>query len=422
MDLLRKIALVVLGISSLVFIALFGRLPAFRKTPIGFLNRAFCIYIPRGLANVDILLCGGRLSSCWNETGRYVLYENHPLILIFFISLQVGGEWVFVPSAWPRVSAIHHFCILAVILLPYLFLYASVVTKSFVTHENHAEELRRYPFDRILFHPGKNCSTCHFLKPARSKHCSICKTCVSRHDHHCIWLMNCVGLHNYRYFLGLLLSVSILLIYGSYLGYSLLKQTLHEISTAGLRSSMHWHSIEGWKLWFNVWAVTIATDIRIGAVYLLALMTAPLALGFLIYHIYLIWAGTTTNESAKWSDWKDDVADGYVYKSTKASIYGGSTFPDSLRDCHPTWPARSDQILILTDGKAPPQGFKLSSILNEIVYPEDGTDAPADPRWVQLRSLREVENIYDLGFWNNLRDALDFPIGNHTAHQTLKTC
>lgn len=100
---LRTAALSVLGISSLVFIALFGRLPIFRyaidvffvlllqcidaklesrRTPIGFLHRLLWIHIPHGFARLDSILLGGRLVPCCKSFGRYIAYDNHPLVLV----------------------------------------------------------------------------------------------------------------------------------------------------------------------------------------------------------------------------------------------------------------------------------------------------------------------------------------------------
>jgi palmitoyltransferase len=102
MGLLSQVALTVLGITFLTFTALFGRLPVFRwvgyllffvefetvlmgsnrRTPIGFLHRAMWIYIPNGLVRLDSLLLGGRALYCWNRSGRYLMHENHPLVLV----------------------------------------------------------------------------------------------------------------------------------------------------------------------------------------------------------------------------------------------------------------------------------------------------------------------------------------------------
>ncbi|OJJ45482.1 hypothetical protein ASPZODRAFT_153132 [Penicilliopsis zonata CBS 506.65] len=420
MGFLRNIGLAILAISGLIFVALFGRLPVFRKTPIGFAHRTIWIYIPNGIASLDRHLFGGRFFQIWNRLGSYILHDNHPLILIFFVSLLLGGEYLFIPTAWSRISTVHRFLIPVAVLPPYLLLYACVVTKSFITPENHARELHRYPYDRLLFHAGHDCSTCRFPKPARSKHCSICKACVSRHDHHCVWLMNCVGLHNYQYFLSLLVSVSALLIYGSYLGHELLIQTLDELDPSRLRSITQWSSIDNWMTFFNIWALAIAADIRIGFVYLLAVMCIPLALAFLAYHTYLVWAGMTTNESAKWDDLKDDIADGCVFRSTKKEIYGDSPVPAGLRDDHPTWPMTSDQIILVTDGQPPADGFMLSSRSNYIVQ-QEGQRGPIDPRWRCVRSLREVDNIYDLGFWDNLREALRLRFNSRKSAVSLFT-
>lgn len=102
MGFIRTVALVILGISGLTFIALFGRLPAFRydvdltfkvcvvdhlfslhrRTPIAFLHRLVWKHTPNGIAYCDNLLLGGRLLNCCNNAGSYVWNENHPLVLV----------------------------------------------------------------------------------------------------------------------------------------------------------------------------------------------------------------------------------------------------------------------------------------------------------------------------------------------------
>ena len=306
--------------------------------------------------------------------------------------LLAASEILFIPSAWPRLGAIHRVCAPIAILLPYIFLYASVVSKSSITPENHAQQMQIYPYDRILFHPGNDCHTCRLPKPARSKHCSICKMCVARHDHHCIWLTNCVGRNNYHYFVALLLSVSVLLLYGICLGHSLLSQTLR---LGGDRS---------WTEFFAVWSIAITGDIRIGGVFLLTLMTTPLSLGLFFYHVYLVWAGMTTNESSKWSDWKEDISDGLVFMAEKRQIYGQGGYGECGVEPNNPWPVQSGHALIITEGDPPRGRYLMSTHSNMIRQPTD-LDAEVDSRWKRVRSLQDVTNIYDLGFWRNIRDA-----------------
>lgn len=212
--------------------------------------------------------------------------------------------------------------------------------------------------------------------------------------------MNCVGSNNYVYFLLLLLSLSVMLIYGTVLGYQLLYQTLQQLASPELQAAMH-----GWTMYFNVWGIVITADPRVGTVSLLMLMTAPLAVAFLVYHLYLIWAGTTTNESAKWSDWKDDVADGYVFHARRSQIPGAPP-PVDLGDR--PWPVDSDQILVIDDGP-PMEGYILASNSNLVDYAGE-PDGTIDPRWEQASSMRDIDNIYDAGFWNNLKDAIGLPV------------
>lgn len=248
------------------------------------------------------------------------------------------------------------------------------------------------------------CITCHFLKPARSKHCSICNVCVSKHDHHCIWVMNCLGKGNYGYFVAMLLSVSTMLAYGAWLGYGILTKFLQEYAikeSDGNATSKHWSIGTTWSEYASLWSWALAQDVRIGAVGLLALLTAPLGWALFLYHIYLIWAGMTTNESSKWEDWKDDVQDGLVWRREKAQRASGNVESDSTVDPIVQWPAFSNQQLLrCEDGRSPVDHDVEQDHRDNFAHPA----ASQERRWKKVESMREVENLYDLGFWDNLRD------------------
>lgn len=139
---------------------------------------------------------------------------------------------------------------------------------------------------------------------------------------------------------------------------------------------------------------------------MLSTLTAPLPLGLLAYHIYLIWAGMTTNETSKWSDVREDMNDGEVFiadlKHSGIDSAGASMSSlDGADDHHSEysfeseWPQRSRQFLIRTCDGQPPKNVQPQ--IAELVVQDS---------WRRTWHLGEVENIYDLGFWDNLREAL----------------
>ena len=251
-----------------------------------------------------------------------------------------------------------------------------------------------YPYDHLLFRPRMVCPTCRLIKPARSKHCSLCGVCVAKCDHHCPWINNCVGLGNYAYFLGILLSLTIVEVYGTYLSWWILSPYIRMSPSTPFFSRARLDDFgDSLVVAVNVGGLSIA------GVGILASSTAALPLGLLIYHIYLIWAGMTTNESQKWSDWKYDIADGCVFSANRQDLQrhlqhrDGPSYTanehfnpalewiDELEEARVNWPIRSDKILVTTTDGYPPQG--------------------QETLWNRVRSLRDVENIYDLGARRN---------------------
>jgi hypothetical protein len=450
MTLARNIIIFTVTVSLVTFIAFFGRLPAFRyvpsllqlphantarKTPIGFLNRLFIDDIPSALRKLDVKLTNGRITNGGSRLGHHLMYEKHPAVVIFFLGLVTACAVLLLPTVWHLLRWYHKSIILALLPQPYAFLYLSAKRndQTYINTFNHAEQMRHYPYDRVLYYPGTECRTCKFLKPARSKHCSICKTCVSRMDHHCIWVNNCLGRGNYKWFLALLLSTTILIAYGAYLAYI----SLSPMAAARYAKYENWYTYKpkrgsdpsSWLTQAEVKShnflnyISIYLDVggfSASGVGLLALLTWPLPLGLLAYHIYLIWAGMTTNESSKWADWRDDMADGVVFMGQRRedtmqenmlvpverpSAHSSSSsspmptppeIPREDEEPRTTWPLESRHILIRTATGQPPRSLP-SRIRN--VAKEDSFE--------RVWSLAAVENVYDLGFWDNILEALE---------------
>jgi palmitoyltransferase len=136
-------------------------------------------------------------------------------------------------------------------------------------------------------------------------------------------------------------------------------------------------------------ALTVGGVARSG-VGLLSLVTAPIPAGLLAYHVYLVWGGMTTNESRKWGDWQAELADGSGFV---APIVDNDEGRQSAT-CR--WAKRSREILVLTSDGLPPR----------VLQPEVKAVVGEHVEWRRCRSLKDVENTYDLGPWRNLMDIL----------------
>ena len=79
---LRNVLIAIFAISFLTFVAFFGRLPAFRNTPIGFLHRGLWIHIPNVFRRLDMFVTGGRTSLGLKKFGHYLFNKKHPLVLV----------------------------------------------------------------------------------------------------------------------------------------------------------------------------------------------------------------------------------------------------------------------------------------------------------------------------------------------------
>ncbi|KAH9988232.1 zf-DHHC-domain-containing protein [Xylariaceae sp. FL0662B] len=394
MGLFGQIALVVFAISFMTFVAFFGRLPALRRTPIAWIHRAIWVSIPSGILALDERLTSGRLTASLARFARAFMYDRHPTVLVFFVALLAGGEFLYLPGVWPLLSPAHRALGALSIALPYAFLYlAARADPGFVTPMTHARYMSHYPYDFALFRPGHACRTCGLLKPARSKHCSVCKRCVHKMDHHCVFINNCVGYGNQHWFLLLLLSTAALTTYGAALGLGVVATAARRRAPAfALWKPAAWP----WRHYLLILTLGVQDDVGVGSVTLLTAMVAPLVWGLLAYHLYLLYCGTTTNESMKWQDWAAEMADGCAF----ARPLPAGRLKDPRHEApFSRWPVEPLQVLRCTEDGAPP--------------PPTG-DADADVGvgdWQRVWNLGDVENLYDLGFWDNLVDVF---VPNHS--------
>jgi palmitoyltransferase len=186
-------------------------------------------------------------------------------------------------------------------------------------------------------------------------------------------------------------------VYGAYLSWWILRPNFHfNPQNSFLSPAFRQEVGDNFVIAINIGGISVA------GVGLLAAATASLPFGLFAYHCYLIWAGMTTNESQKWTEWKDDVADGFVFKGNRKELrdHHRARRTDGSRatvnpalaalleedEVHVPWPISNDEVLVRTrDGNAP-----------------RGQEA----LWKPVRSLNDIVNVYDLGTLNNLKEEI----------------
>lgn len=123
----------------------------------------------------------------------------------------------------------------------------------------------------------KFCQTCLIYRPPRCSHCSVCNLCVEGFDHHCPWIGNCIGKRNYFHFFAFITSALGLcvVVFISSVYYLVLNSKRYDYDT--------------------IISIIIA---------IFAIMIMVIVIILFTFHVYLIYAGSNTNEKIKnvWYD------------------------------------------------------------------------------------------------------------------------
>jgi len=267
----------------------------------------------------SIPFCGPSIVSCTKSTYVYVVHSRNPLMQILYGVLVLGGYSLYmiryqhlVPN--PYVHEIHcylpHFIVGFTMLS---FYWASTTSPGFITAESW-KKFDHHEYDGFLYVKHRGCYTCKTPKVARSKHCSLCGHCVPRFDHHCPWINICVGENNYKYFVLFLFSTMFMLLYASYVLAFLIYSEMVRIN---IWKASYYDPEVGRRV-----PATLVMMLQymffkyydLCGLFLLCFVMGIVMFFFLGYHIYLIIVGTTTNESAKWSEAS------YIYKNMQKCV------------------------------------------------------------------------------------------------------
>lgn len=130
---------------------------------------------------------------------------------------------------------------------------------------------------------GELCVTCRRRAPPKAHHCRMCQTCILNREYHCKWLDCCIGSSNLKWYLACLLLSAIAFIYGSNLTMTTVCHPFILIGTILLPDDCSdvYHQLD------------IALCF-VSALY--SLLVGLVVVCYLIYHLWLIYLGTTSNE------------------------------------------------------------------------------------------------------------------------------
>ncbi|EXC17865.1 putative S-acyltransferase [Morus notabilis] len=146
---------------------------------------------------------------------------------------------------------------------------------SLVESEYNGSDLASNRLDDLDHQRVRFCQKCNQFKPPRCHHCSVCGRCILKMDHHCVWVVNCVGAFNYKYFL-------------LFLFYTFLETTVVTLS------------LLPYFIAFFTEGEIPGTPGTLAATFITFILNFAFALsvmGFLIMHLSLVGANTTTIEA-----------------------------------------------------------------------------------------------------------------------------
>ena len=273
---------------------------------LGWCSRLITLRVPYFLQRLSRMICGRTMYRLCSRCFNYALNQRNPLLQGLYLFLLNGAFIYWLVFGYPRIPTYFineyhgYFAFFLLLLCHMSFITACKESPGVITRQN-IDCFMHHEYDGILFLENKICSTCRLIKPARSKHCSYCNVCVPRFDHHCVWLNQCVGELNYRYFLRFLLMHSIFFGYGTALVAGIM------LSDAFERDIFHAIFItpDGEELPATnmlILGYILRTETPLFMLFIFAIAFWFAISCFLLYHIYLVSIGQTTNETFKWKD------------------------------------------------------------------------------------------------------------------------
>lgn len=322
-----------------VCVLVLGETPMFRNTPIGWVHWALTEGLGYLFSSCMRCVAGERGVAACRRLGIVICERPNPALQYFYLGVVAAGYYIFCTEAYPHlpgplIGAWHRLAAPVVVLVGFALFFATSLMDPGTIDDSTVEANHAcYPPDGVIYPAGRGtCPTCRYRgdRPARSKHCDVCDRCVSRLDHHCGWMNNCIGERNIRYFLGFLIYHALLCSYATWICITILRGVVLEsgLRTARLRgrdgemmSGANFKLTIEYLLVFNGNLLMLTVFCSLVAVLLYV---------FFGYHMFLVYSGTTTNESVKWGKVQMEV-EARARAEEEARLASGGLASDAMR-------------------------------------------------------------------------------------------
>lgn len=179
------------------------------------ISRFLFTYIPNKIINLfPDNLKNQPISSLIGKNGPfkhvfifiyYITY--HFIMIIFFITVFPNFKFIL------QNPEFHFIFTFIIMLIPWIIvLLFQFIDPGIINSKNVDDYLKHYPYDNVIYHPGK-CSKLLIPSVPRSRYCIFTKKRIARYDHYCPWLLQPIGERNTSLYLLFLISNFMLLSY-----------------------------------------------------------------------------------------------------------------------------------------------------------------------------------------------------------------
>ncbi len=348
-----------------------------------------------------------------NRCSLYCLEERHPWVQRFYLLLLTLGLLVYYLAAAPVIQHLVHRILhpFIAIMTYWSFYKACTSNPGFISKENVRKHGQMFDYDYIFYEP-KECYTCLFVRPPRSRHCRLCNRCVAKYDHHCVWLNNCVGYSNHHYFFYFLICTFSLCFYSAYMCFVTLWT---HVEASNMRTWQYLHPTTRLRTnvtWWQIWALQIHSNPAATGLLIFTALAGFAVFLFSLYNLWMAIRGYTSNEEFKWDELK------YSIHSKELTSWRKELKEFNQSYIAPSRSSRTEKPRLTKSAKKPkPHTTQTLSSSHEpktkLISTTDSAHELTQ-RHVQhesengedrepLVSIKQIRNIYNEGIWNNLK-------------------